>query len=622
MRRLPFGSWPSPLTPEAIAAGVLRFRELTWEGESLYWVEGRPVEGGRGAICCHRPHSAVEEVSGTGVNCRTRVHEYGGGSLAVVHGTLYYSQDPDQCLHRAEQGYAGEPLTGPGMWLADGTADHRHRRLIYVGELGEENLLVAVAWADGDLEELDRGRDFYAFPRVSPDGAHLAWMAWDHPNLPWNDSELWLADLSDRGLQNARRIAGGAGESVFQPEWSPDGSLHYVSDRSGWWNLYRWDGQGGEALAPLEAEFGLPLWNLGESTYCFLEDGRLFTTYQRFGRGFLAVLDRGNWRDIDTPYCDFRFLKASGGEFAFVGGRPDGPTAVVRFDGRSFEVVRESHSLTPNAVSIAEPFSFKGWGGETSHAFFYPPASTEAEGPKGEKPPALMILHGGPTGATTTALELSVQFWTSRGFAVIDVNYAGSTGYGRAYRERLRGVWGDADVFDAAAAAAHLVAAGSVSRIAVRGGSAGGYTVLRALMETSAFTAGACYYGVSDAEALMRETHKFESRYGDFLFGAGASSEELRKKSPLHHAQRLKSPVIFFQGLDDKVVPPNQTRALFEALQSTGTLTACLEFAGEGHGFRSREAVRRSLECELAFYGRVFGFPAPAPVPPLVFFPS
>jgi dipeptidyl aminopeptidase/acylaminoacyl peptidase len=481
------------------------------------------------------------------------------------------------------------------------------------------NTLVSLDARDGGPGSvIAEGHDFYASPRFDADGSCLAWISWDHPNMPWDGSELWVAEIGSRGdLSEAKRVAGGPAESIFQPEWSPDGVLYFVSDRTGWWNLYRYHDGRVEALCPRKAEFGLPQWVFGMRTYDFLSPETIVCTYREGDRTHLAMLavDTGRLDPIETPHTEIEGISVHDRHAIYQGGAPDRQEELVRIGLASggIETLRRSSTLEieEDVLSIAEPMEFTTENGLTAHAFFYPPRNDRFRAPDGERPPLLVLSHGGPTSATDTTLIPSIQYWTSRGIAVVDVNYGGSTGYGRAYRERLEGNWGVVDVDDSVHAAKHLIDAGRVDpdRIAIRGGSAGGYTTLAALTFRNLFKAGASYYGICDLEALVRDTHKFEARYLDSLIGPYPETIDLYKtRSPIHFVDRLSCPIIFFQGLDDKVVLPNQAELMFEAVRKAGFPTAYLAFEGEGHGFRKAENIKRALDSELYFYGKVFGF--------------
>jgi len=631
----PFGSWKSPITPDVIASGTMTLGQIALDGDDVYWLETRPAEGGRNVIVRWRPGSGAEDVTPMPFNARTRAHEYGGGSFLVSRGTVYFVNFADQRLYRRQGEEAPQAITtGEKRRYADAIHDLRRNRLLSVredfGVGGHEpvNSIVTIRLDGTGAEEvLVSGSDFYSSPRLSPDGSRLAWLAWNHPNMPWDGTELWVAEVrADGSLGNAERVAGGPADSVIQPEWSPDGILHFISDRSGWWNLYRWRGGRTESLCPMAAEFGRPPWVFAMSTYGFDSPHRIVCTFVQGGRWRLAFLDTrsGRVEEIETPYTDVREVRVAPGHALLLAGSPTTPTSIVRLDlkGRGLEVLRRSSDIPiePGFLSVPEPVEFPTEGGRTAHAFFYAPRNPDHAAPAGELPPLLVRSHGGPTSATSTSLLWDIQYWTSRGFAVLDVNYGGSSDYGREYRQRLNGSWGVVDVDDCVNGARYLVAKGRVDgeRLAIRGGSAGGYTTLCALTFRGVFRAGASYYGIGDLEALVRDTHKFEARYLDRLVGPYPERRDLyRERSPIHFTDRLSCPVIFFQGLEDPVVPPNQAEMMVAALRAKGLPVAYLAFAGEQHGFRRAETIRRCLEAELYFYSRVFGFELADPVEPV-----
>ncbi len=636
----PFGSWKSPITSDLIAGGTVGLMEPLIDGDDIYWTEMRPAEKGRYVVMQRQANGAVVDVTPPPWNARTRVHEYGGGAVMVDRGMVYFSNFDDQRLCRQAPGELPRPLTPasdpPGaLRYAAGIMDHRRRRIICVREdhrlAGHEpvNTLVAIP-LDGPEhlgEVLAYGYDFYAAPRLSPDGSQLAWLAWNHPNMPWDGTELWVADvLPDGELAHARCVAGGREESIFQPEWSPDGRLYFVSDRAGWWNLYRLGEGQIEPLTPLEAEFGLPQWGLGMSTYAFESAERIVCAFTQHGLWRLAVLDTRSLslQPVECPFTSISAVRAAAGHAVFIGASPARAAAVVMWDMRAntFTAVRESTPLRldDGYLSTPEPIEFPTENSLTAHGLFYAPHNRDYNAPAGEKPPLLVISHGGPTGATSSALNLSIQYWTSRGIAVLDVNYGGSTGYGRAYRLRLNGNWGIVDVDDCCNGARHLVRQGRVdgNRLIIRGGSAGGYTTLAALAFRDVFRAGASYYGVSDLEALATDTHKFESRYLDTLIGPYPARRDLYvARSPIHAAGCIHCPVIFFQGLEDKVVPPDQAERMVQALRHNRVPVAYVPFEGEQHGFRQAANIKRALDAELYFYARVFGFDLAEPVAPV-----
>ena len=628
----PYGSWSSPITAERIASGSIGLGQIVLDARDIYWSEMRPAEAGRHVIVRLR-EGVTEDVPPAPFSVRTRVHEYGGGAFTVDNGVIYFCNDGDQRLYRLAPEGAPQPITPESSRrYADGVSDRWRMRVVCVCEnhrAGGEpvNTIVAVN-LDGRGEPINlvSGHDFNASPRLSPDGSRLAWLAWNHPDMPWDGTELWLADvLPDGSLINMRRVAGSRDESIFQPGFAPDGTLYFVTDRSHWWNLYRFRSGQIEALAPMEAEFGLPQWIFGMSTYAFTSERRILCAFNREATWRLALLDTETRRMdvIETPFTDIGSVVAGHGKAVFIAASPAMLPAVVRLDLTShrYEILRSSSSSAPDAGYLSAPqaLAYPTSGGEQAHAFYYPPANRDFRAPAGAKPPLLVLSHGGPTSATSSALNLKLQYWTSRGFAVLDVNYRGSTGYGRAYRQKLEGRWGVADVEDCLAGARHLVERGlaDAARLAIRGGSAGGYTTLCALTFHDLFRAGASYYGVSDLESLARDTHKFEARYLDRLIGPHAARRDLyRDRSPIHHVDRLSCPVIFFQGLDDKVVPPDQTEKMVNALRTQGIPVAYVSLAGESHGFRRAENIRRALEAELYFYSRIFGFtPADALAP-------
>jgi len=630
----PYGAWRSPITARLLVADAVGLGAIRVDGRDLYWSESRPSEGGRNALVRRAADGSIDDVLPAPWSVRSRVHEYGGGSFTAAGGTVWFVNDRDQRVHALAPGDA-EPraLTAAGARrFADLVADLAHGRLLAVCEdhatqPEPANTLVAIPLAGGDVETLASGHDFYASPRPSPDGRQLAWLAWRHPNMPWDESELWLADLdADRRPRDARRVAGGVGVSVFQPEWSPDGRLHFVSDASGWWNLQRLDGDAIVPLCPMAAEFGLPQWVFGASTYAFADARRLVCTYADRGEWRLAQLDpeSGRLAPIDVPFVTFSSLVAAPDRVLFVAGASAAPSALVELDLASgaHRIVRASANLELDAgyVSVAQAIEFPTAGGRTAYGFYYPPRNRDHEAPPGELPPLRVRSHGGPTAATDGSFKLAIQYWTSRGFAVLDVNYGGSTGYGRAYRERLLGQWGVVDVEDCVAGARHLAARGLAgpARLTISGGSAGGYTTLCALVFHDVFAAGASHYGIGDLAALAEDTHKFESRYTDALVAPYPEGAALyRERSPLQHADRLARPVIFFQGLDDRVVPPNQAEAMVTALRAKGLPVAYVAFAGEQHGFRKAENIVRALEAELDFFARILGFTLADPVEPV-----
>jgi len=594
----PFGSWKSPITTDLIVAETIGLGQIALDGDDVYWIEGRPREGGRNVVVRNGA-----DVTPAPFNARTRVHEYGGGAFAGAKGIVYFVNDSDQQLYRDTT-----QLTNvPGLRFADLIVDRQ--RLIAVCEdhrAGGEPKNTLVSLTDGQIETLASGHDFYSSPRAF--GNHLAYLAWNHPNMPWDETELWL---------DGRKIAGGDGESITQPEWSPDGVLHFISDRTGWWNLYRWRNGKVEPLCLMDADFAMPQWVFGMSSYAFIAADRIVCAYNVKGSWRLGMLDtqRGNLQPIPSPYSVISQVRADAGRVVFLGASPTDPESVVQFDfaSRKFTTLRSSTNvrIEPDYISEPEAIEFPTENNLTAHAFYYAPRNRDFVGPPTEKPPLIVMIHGGPTSAATSRFDLAKQFWTSRGFALVDVNYGGSTGYGRPYRERLKGNWGIVDVDDCCNAARYLVERGDVDavRLVIRGGSAGGFTTLAALTFRDVFKAGASYYGISDL-AASNDTHKFESRYNYSLIAPWLEGREVyRARSPLFALERLNCPIIFFQGLEDKVVLPNQSEMMVEAMRKKGLPVAYLTFEGEQHGFRKANTIKRTLEAELHFYSRIFRFP-------------
>ena len=623
-RRAPYGTWKSPITTDFVVEGAVHFQQIVLQGDRAYWTERRPSEGGRYVLVSRSVDGDIADVTPAPWNVRTRVHEYGGSSFAVAGGTVYFSNFSDQRLYAMEPKTEPRPITAEGLRYADPEIDRRRQRLILVREDHRDadhepaNTIVSMNTDGSDERVLASGYDFYSTPRLSPDGATLAWLAWNHPSMPWDSSELWIAPvLAGGGLGKPTRVAGGNDESIFQPQWSPAGRLHWVSDRSGWWNLYRQGEEGAEALCPIEAEFGVPQWSLGMTTYGFLNERTLLCIYVENGESHLAVLDTAErvLRTIGRQYTTFDDLQVTGATAWMVVGSPTAAPCLVRCDVRSdaWDVVRAGASteIDSRYVSVPEHISFPTENGLIAHGYLYLPNNPDYQAPDGEKPPLLVKSHGGPTDHVSGALKTTFQYWTSRGFAILDVNYGGSSGYGRAYRRRLNGQWGIVDVDDCVNGAKYLVERGLVdgNRLAIDGGSAGGYTTLAVLTFRSEFRAGASYYGVSDLEALALDTHKFESRYLDGLVGPYPSRKDLYlERSPIRHVDRLACPLILFQGLEDKVVPPAQAVTMYEAVKAKGLPVAYLPFEGEQHGFRRAENIKRSLEAEFYFFAKVFGF--------------
>lgn len=620
----PYGTWASPLRAADVAAAGRRIGDLVADGSDLYWGETRPEEGGRVTIMRLGPDGAITELIPAPYNARTRVHEYGGGAITVADGVVYFSNFSDQRLYRLIAGAAPVAVTPAGPWrYADGIIDRLRNRMICVREDHSasdhepKNEIVSIDLATGDVRALATGADFYASPRLSPDGSKLCWLAWNHPDMPWDATTLTVADVTGDGMLGAQRVVAGAAEvSIYGPLWSPSGELHFISDSSGWWNLYKLDRLGATiALWAKEEDFGLPLWTFGTATYGF-HDRDIICQFGSAGSRTLARIPASGSAamEIALPYSELGTIRIANGRAYMTAAGPTAPSELIAVD-----LTRDIHSVChrPSAAGLAaayisspETITFS-FDDAIAHAFYYPPLNPDFVAPSGEKPPLMVISHGGPTGSTSTAYSPGIQYWTTRGFAVLDINYRGSNGYGRSYRDALRDRWGIADVEDCENGARFLANRGDVdeNRMVIRGGSAGGYTTLCALTFGSAFGAGASHYGIGDLEALAKETHKFEARYLDRLIGPYPGRRDIYlARSPIHHVDRLQRPMIFFQGLDDKVVPPAQAETMVTALKTKGIPVAYVPFEGEGHGFRRAESIIRALEAELYFYGRVLGF--------------
>jgi dipeptidyl aminopeptidase/acylaminoacyl peptidase len=628
----PYGSWVSPITLDLVAAeGGVQFAYLDIDADGIYWTETRPHEQGRSALV-FRPHEGEPiDVVPAGFNVRTRVHEYGGGAWFRDRNVVFCSSFDDSRLYRIDRpGAQPQPITPEppephALRYADGRVFADGKLIVCVREAhgqGEPRNELVVLPTDGSAEPrmISTGRDFYAAPRPSPDGSCLAWLAWDHPHMPFEGTDLCVADLApDGSLSNGRRVAGSEQESVFQPEWSADGLLHFVSDQTGWSNLYVERDGDVHTLTSEQAELGYPQWVFDLTRYAFLPDGRIACVFTRDATDDLELLDpqSGELERFELPYTSFYSpsLRSHGGRLVFAASSPTDPSLVMTLDVESGErkIIRRSTEIEVDEryVSVAQSIEFEGADGLMSYGFYYPPTNPEYSGPADELPPLVVAVHGGPTAHVSNSLDLYTQLFTSRGIAVADLNYSGSTGYGREYRDRLRGRWGEVDVEDSAAAARYLAERGDVdfARVEITGGSAGGYTTLLALAVRDEFASGTSYYGVADLVTFHEETHKFESHYDEYLVGPWPDGIELyRQRSPVNHADSISRPLLLLQGLDDKVVPPSQSEQIVEALVRRGVPHAYIAFEGEGHGFRKAENVKRALEAHLSFLAQVYGF--------------
>ena len=639
-----FGTWPSAISAELITKAAPSLNCLQSHNNSLYWVEGRPWDAGRSVIMRRDGQGVISDLLPAPFSHSSKVHEYGGMAYAVDDSRLYFVNAVDQCIYKLALDEAQNPvaITKPGLRFADLVIDQTRQRLIAVCETHHEdrepeNTLVSVSIANGEVETLASGADFYAYPRISPDQKKLCWIEWQHPNMPWDSTQLWQANISADCLMDKTLVAGSAGndkqEAIFQPSWSPDNQLYYVSDKHNWWNIYRADGQ---IVLSKEAEFATPLWQFGMSTYDFIDAntiGCLWTEQGLWYSGFIDIAT-GTLTSTESQYSSLSAACCHQGQLYTVAGAASLANQIVGVnpEGKLTSVYAPS-TLKLNENDIAQPqsilFPSGGNAGENSgkssstnsngnqqvHAFFYPPTNAQYQGLDNELPLVIALCHGGPTSATGSSLNLKIQYWTNRGFAVVDINYRGSTGFGRTYRQGLAGTWGIADVEDTQQAIAYLAEQNKIDpeRCLIRGGSAGGYTVLSALTFTDTFKAGASLYGIGDLETLATDTHKFESRYMDSLIGPYPERRDIYlERSPIHHAGGLNCPVIFLQGLEDKVVPPNQAEMMVKLLQDKGIKVAHVTFPDEGHGFRKAKNIIRAMESELQFYQEVFNLQAKA----------
>lgn len=626
-----FGSWPSEITTALMTGGAIGLSEVRLYDGEVYWLESRPQEQGRTTIVSLDEQGRKKELIPPDYSCRTSVHEYGGACYLPTSAGLFFVNQKDQQIYKREAVDELTKLTDlPSYRFADFVFNKSAGVLVAVAEEHNSdfseprNCLVSVDIASGAVATLHEGQDFYASPCLSNDDKQLAWLSWMHPNMPWDGTYLWQATFEGQGIAMVENVAGNDAESVFQPQWSPTGELYYVSDKTNWWNLYRVannqmsnsaTGACAEPICEMKAEFGMPLWQFGMTRYGFINENLILTSYSQSGMEKLAVLDvkSGKLNNVDRPHGGYASLRTDNGEYCYIAQSSTEFPAVYRGNLDREQLICSSSSveIDKDHYSIAEAVTYPTGGNAEAHGFFYKPVHADCQGLEGELPPLIVMIHGGPTSATTDSLSFKIQYWTNRGFAVLDVNYRGSTGFGRNYRDALKTQWGVADVEDCDYGVRYLIENGLVdrNRVAIRGGSAGGFTVLAALALTDTFKAGTSLYGVTDLTALAADTHKFEARYLDSLIGPYPQDKVLyEQRSPSNHAGSITVPVLFLQGTEDKVVPPSQPELMIEKLKSNEVPTAYLLFEGEGHGFRKSETIKKSLAVELGFYGSVFGF--------------
>jgi len=621
----PYGSWPSAISAELITRAAPSLNFVQSYGNALYWVEGRPWEAGRSVIMRRESNGEITDLLPAPFSHYSKVHEYGGMAYALDDDHLYFVNAADQNIYKLclDNKSAPQAITAEGSRrFADLVVDRHNRRLIAVCEEHDvdqepENYLATIAINNKipSVKKLISGADFYAYPRISPDQSQFCWIEWRHPNMPWDATQLWSATISDGNLIEKKLIAGNDNnQAIFQPHWSPDNILHYVSDITNWWNIYRFENGIGAPVLQMEAEFATPLWQLGMTTFDFIDANTIACIWTKSGiwhSGFIDITT-GVLTITETQYSSIQAVACHQDSVYFVAGAASlaGRIAGVSLQGQVATVYAPA-TVDLDKANLAQPESifFPSGDNQEVHAFYYPPTNAMYRGEHDELPLVIAICHGGPTIATSSALNLKIQFWTNRGFAVVDINYRGSIGFGRTYRQALKGAWGIADVEDTQHAIAYLASQQKIDpeRCLIRGGSAGGYTVLSALTFTDTFKAGASLYGIGDLETLAKDTHKFESRYLDSLIGPYPERRDIYlERSPIHHAEGLNCPVIFLQGLEDKVVPPNQAEMMVKLLEDKGIQVAYVTFPDEGHGFRKANNIIRAMESELAFYRDVF----------------
>jgi dipeptidyl aminopeptidase/acylaminoacyl peptidase len=631
-----FGSWKSPITSNLIVSKTIDIGGITLDNDKIYWLEKRPQEKGRNVLVGYFNERGIKNITPSPLSVRSKIHEYGGGAYVVEQNTIYFSNYGDGRIYQQVINNQPYPLTNQlQQRYADIVVDLGRNRLICICEdhsqtgVEARNSIVTVNLNTGKIQPLTTGHDFYSSPRLSPDGQQLAWLSWNHPNMPWDSTYLWLAKINtDGSLSKPELVAGGETESICEPKWSDDGKLYFASDRTNWWNLYRRNTDGSvEILHEMAAEFAYPHWVFGLSTYGLVGSDRLVCAYSANGSWNLGIieLDTKEFSEIKTRYTNIADVQASTKGYAvFVGGSPTETTAVIKLDlntGKE-QVLKRTGDLTIDLGYLSQPeaIAFPTTDDLTAYAWYYPPCNKDYMEPTDELPPLIVKSHGGPTAAASVDLNLRIQYWTSRGFGYLDVNYGGSIGYGREYRHRLDGKWGIVDVDDCVNGAKYLVDQDRVdkNRLIITGSSAGGYTTLAALTFQKTFKAGASYYGVSDLETLAKDTHKFESRYLDRLIGRYPEEQAIyQQRSPIHFTDQLDCPVIFFQGLEDQVVPPNQAEMMFNALKNKGLPVAYVAFEQEAHGFRMSENIKKALDSEFYFYSQIFGFKGAIAIEPI-----
>jgi dipeptidyl aminopeptidase/acylaminoacyl peptidase len=619
----PYGTWLSPISSTSITADAINLDEIRLHSSGSYWIERRPKEKGRCVIVRHASGN-IQDILPAPFSARSRVHEYGGGVYCITNDGLFFINDSDQNIYFTNDQTLPLPLTHTKHQLyADLFFDCFRHQILCVcqdesnPDMEASNTLISIDSTTGDITTLCSGYDFYSSPRLSPCGNKLSWLCWNHPDMPWDNTELWIADIStDNSLSNSQLIAGSNSTSIFQPEWSPDGDLTFVSDKTGWWNICQYRENQIVQLTNEQAEFGLPQWVFGQSSYAFINHNEILCAPIRNGVAQLSMLNAGTGTltSLNAPWSSFSSIQSFNNTHWFIAASESSFPEIISLQHNSHQANHIRSANTPGFddayYSCGKTIIFPTRNGDKAFAIYYAPNNPYYSSTPDEQPPLIVLTHGGPTAMSDSSLDIRKQFWTSRGFAVLDVNYSGSTGFGREYRQRLDHKWGIRDAQDCCDAALYMVKQGLADpdRLIIKGSSAGGYTVLCALTFHNVFSAGASYYGIGELESLLSDTHKFEARYLDRLVGPYPEEKNLyQQRSPQHHVEELNCPVIFFQGTEDKVVPKEQAEKMFAALKSKGIPVAYVAFEGEQHGFRKAETIKKALDTELYFYGKIFG---------------
>jgi dipeptidyl aminopeptidase/acylaminoacyl peptidase len=620
-QKIPYGFWPSSISTDYLTAQSIRYSEVKLYNHKIYWLETRPNEKGRSVLVCYENQQLTELLPST-FSVRTRAQEYGGSCYCLTDKAIYFVKDQDQAIYQFDSATEDiQQISPEGSYrYADLIIDSHHGRLIAVRENHQESKLhpkseiISIDLQNSSCKVLVEGDDFYSNPQISPNGTQFSYLAWNHPQMPWDGSTCVVTDMDSQGnISSKKVIAGSTTESIFQPLWSPTGELFFVSDRNNWWNIYTWDGSSIRCIYELHAEFATPQWVFGMSTYGFLNDQEIFCCYTQNGQWKLATINTTTHQfiPIKQDFCDISSISTHNHQAAFIANTATTSNQIFVYQGKAITAITaNTQYLSLADIAKAKAIEFPTKDGEIAYGFYYPPTHSSIDYDENHKPPLIVLCHGGPTGACETGFNIKIQFWTNRGFAVVDVNYRGSTGYGKLFRDSLKHHWGIKDVDDVCSAAEYVVSQGWVdpNKTIIRGSSAGGFTVLAALTFADTFAIGCSLYGIGDLEALAKDTHKFEAHYLDNLIGEYPQRRDLYlARSPIYHSAQLNCPVIFFQGLQDKVVPPEQAEAMVNALKQKNIPVEYVCFAEEGHGFRQANNIKILYEKELAFYQKFLG---------------